>query len=153
MIEKKRLEELIEQGATIYIADKQTNYPIPIFLRKNYYIDDDNVLNNRTFGIEFVKNLFETQKQAEWHLKMTRTRTETLELPTWEEFKDYNENISVSFIGEDWFVYELSKQTLNNKLYLILVVDGKIWKRWNFTEKDYIKACELCLKLFSGEEV
>ena len=101
-----------------------------------------------------LKNLYETQKQAEWHLKYHATRIEELNLPTWEEFKTYNENECVAFVGEDGEVYELSNDIdIYHKPTILLMADGEYFKEWKSTEENYEKACDLCLKLFKGEEV
>ena len=38
MISKEQLQELINEGATIYTIDKTVNYPIPLFLDEHYVI-------------------------------------------------------------------------------------------------------------------
>lgn len=153
-INKERLEELINEGTTVYSLDKQVKYPIPIFLKDGEnVIVNDNELVNSVRVIDKIENLYETQKEAEWHLKYHATRTEELNLPTWKEFKDYNENISVSFVGEDWVVYELSNDIdIYHKPSILLTADGECFEEWKSTEENYIKACDLCLKLFKGEQ-
>ena len=102
---------------------------------------------------ELLINLYETQEQAEWHLKYHATRTEELNLPMWNEFITYNENIGVSFVGEDWVVYELSNDIdIYHKPRILLTADGEYFKEWKSTEENYEKACDLCLKLFKVEE-
>ena len=74
-------------------------------------------------------------------------------MPIWKEFKDYNENISVSFVGEDWVVYELSNDIdIYHKPRILLTADGEYFEEWQSTEENYEKACDLCLKLFKGEQ-
>ena len=151
-ISKERLEELIKEGATVYSLDKQVKYPIPIFLKDGENIVvNDNELVNSVRVIDKIENLYETQKQAEWHLKYHATRTEELNLPMWNEFIIYNENIGVSFVGEDWEVYELSNDIdIYHKPTILLTADGECFKEWKSTEENYEKACDLCLKLFKG---
>ena len=154
-ITKERLQELIKEGATIYSLDKQVKYPIPIFLKDGENaVVNDNELVNSVRVIDKIENLYETQKQAEWSLKYQNIpRIEELNLPMWEEFKDYNENISVSFVGEDWVVYELSNDIdIYHKPRILLTADGEYFKEWQSTEENYEKACDLCIKLFKEEE-
>ena len=153
-ISKERLEELTKQSATVYSLDKQVKYPIPIFLKDGEnVVVNDNELVNSVRVIDKIENLYETQEQAEWALKYHATRTEELNLPTWKEFKDYNENIGVSFVGEDWVVYELSNDIdIYHKPSILLTADGECFEEWQSTEENYEKACDLCLKLFKVEE-
>ena len=162
MITKERLEELIKEDATIYNA--QINLMGNGYIVKEIKLDHTNeyfIENNalkarvpnkpqfRPITIGNIKRLYEFEKDAEWKSKYQyKTRIEELDLPMWEEFKDYNENVSVSFVGEDWYVYELSIE--NNEI--VLHQDEDLWLRWDFNEENYIKACDLCLKLFEGEE-
>lgn len=153
-ITKNRLEELIKQGATVYSLDKQVKYPIPIFLKDGEnVVVNDNELVNSVRVIDKIENLFETRKEAEWHLKYHATRTEELDLPMWKEFITYNENLGVSFVGEDWVVYELSNDIdIYHKPRILLTADGEYFEEWKSTEENYEKACDLCLKLFKGEQ-
>lgn len=160
-ISKERLEELINEGATIYTIDKTVNYPIPLFLDEHYVIlakedgaeeclayTHERVIEGKG---ELLINLYETQEQAEWHLKYHATRTEELNLPTWEEFDKNNKTIC--FIAKDWQCYELgfafgdTETICLDKIVLGVNTNQKTWKA---TEENYIKACDLCLKLFKG---
>lgn len=164
-ISRERLEELIKQGATIweynyepFIAGYSSIIHInPLQLDNNCYIEDDKLYTQRAeersdfdiFEAE-LKDIFETRKQAEWYLNYHATRTEELDLPMWEEFK---KGVNIKFfsnIGEKFICYGYNK-----KITLELVEsDGyevKI-KQWQATEENYEKACDLCLKLFKGEE-
>lgn len=87
-----------------------------------------------------------------WALKYHATRTEELDLPTWEEFKGSEK--PVRFCGDDWEVYELGIRLNLNEIYLDLIEDYDEYtqKRYKATEGNYIKACDLCIKLFKGEE-
>ena len=108
MISKERLEELIEQGATIYSISKETFIAGVSDLLKikalkldskvyGISVDKYNEINNCKphlyIGNDYtpfekvaeLENLFETEEDARWELEMTRTRTETLKLPNWNE--------------------------------------------------------------------
>lgn len=156
MISKERLEELIKKGATIYTKYSEKykldeNDFISIKCGKDFLKCFDNI--EFIYDIDYLENLYETKEQAEWHLKYHATRIEELDLPMWEEFKNYNENISVSFVGEDWAVYELSNDIdIYHKPRILLTADGEYFEEWKSTEENYEKACDLCLKLFKGEE-
>lgn len=164
MIEKSRLEELIKQGATIYYKDKDIGL---IFL--NEYFDIDEIWLSGTDRFEYwlycnnvpyksLECLYETQKQAEWSLKYYATRTEYLDLPTWEELIDKKKNrrfyinefvcrneydlLVVCSLGVDFEgKIEVRNVSLNHKLLF----------QAPLSEENYEKACDLCVKLFKGE--
>ena len=156
MISNERLQELIKEGATIWSSYRLNYNVIAVNLtdKKRFviYTDDMSILDRDTEYTYQLKNLFETRKEAEWHLKYHATRTEELNLPMWNEFITYNENIGVSFVGEDWVVYELSNDIdIYHKPRILLTADGEYFEEWQSTEENYEKACDLCLKLFKGE--
>lgn len=140
MISKERLEELIEQGATVY-------YPIPygannIKLTKLYRVYD---WNNELYLFVGDTNycplsiLFETKEDAEWYKEFgCIERTERLDLPTWEEFNNQPE-----FYFDD---YTLVK--INDKILLKDGFEDYVYKE--FTKENYILACRKCKELFLG---
>ena len=148
-----RLEELIKQGATIYTIKHIGGDVMELHLKN---ISDD----FRYFLLDMTEELFEDKAEVEekakkikWALKYHATRTEELNLPMWNEFITYNENIGVSFVGEDWVVYELSNDIdIYHKPRILLTADGEYFEEWKSTEENYEKACDLCLKLFKGEQ-
>lgn len=157
-ISKERLEELIKEGATIYSLDEQVKYPIPIFLKDGENaVVNDNELVNSVRVIDKIENLYETQKQAEWSLNYQHaTRTEELNLPMWEEIitdDKYKYHYGLSFF--DFDNYRLIVCVPNeddNTEFIGIDVDGntELYHWDEATEENYIKACDLCLKLFKG---
>lgn len=160
MITKERLEELIkeEKGCYIFANAYTIGY---IHLNKKYepiievnengynlWIFTSNEFDFRDCIHDY--SLFETKEDARWELEMTATRTETLKMPTWEEFikiKHY------SFLGNNYTFYNLYKRY--NKLYLEFSFDDEYYHqsdKWDLTKENYIEACKLCLRLFKGEE-
>ena len=146
MITKERLEELIQQSATIY------------------YIFEDVVFNTKEIipitlndGASFdITNAFETKEEVEFALRFKRIpRTEYLDLPTWEEFCELDKlivNYEFQFCGNDKVIY---------LLYFIGHKEISVWNNMECkvefnkkaTKENYIEACEICRKLFLGEEV
>ena len=89
MIEKSRLEKLIKQGATIYCADRDVQFPIPIFLNEEDFVKKEDLSYEKSCVRDNIplEDLYETEKQAEWALKYQHIpRTEYLDLPMFEEF-------------------------------------------------------------------
>ena len=153
-ITKERLDELIKEGATVYSLDKQVKYPIPIFLKDGEnVVVNDNELVNSVRVIDKIENLYETQKEAKWHLKYHATRIEELNLPYWTDIVRH----------KDDDVYKIASfRTKNGNTYNLLFKKGAL-SLWNVresrviwvylaTEENYTKLCDLCVKLFKGEQ-
>lgn len=136
MITRKRLEELNKKGGNIFtIQNKQVI-----------------MINLIGIPIEYeLQDLFETEKQAEWDLKYHATRTEELDLPMWEDVKNFRENEIITFYAKDMKYGKISMNVFENAFSVDSESQGELLYM-NFTEENYIKACDLCLKLFNGEE-
>ena len=98
MISKERLEELIEQGATIYsneYGEIQLKKEDDLSLYENgqnnyilYALEPNKKYHNEIFD----EDLFETEEEAKWFAEFgCIERTERLELPTWEELQNKRE--------------------------------------------------------------
>lgn len=163
MISKERLEELIEQGATIYgkiygdilaIELSKKNKPeIKYDDRLDVYCTSNEWRNKMQFCY-----LWETEEDARWELEMTATRTETLKLPNYEDvFKQdrcldcYTREFAITktdiVMGVCLFGVDFT-----NKVVEVSVGADKMFTG-ELTKENYIEACKLCLKLFKGEEV
>ena len=169
MIIRERLEQLIEKGATIYWLQPYGNSFImrKVCLNKNIIgknpittqLNDIIVIftqNNANYNAKY-EELFETEKDARWELEMTATRTETLNLPRWEEFVkleenyDYGYNTIKSF---DDVKFGYVNPYNDKSSCLFIEKSGKtIYLTSMVTKENYIEACRLCKKLFLGEEI
>lgn len=156
MITKERLEELIKQCATIYkIRDKTIcEYHLSLY---NYIENNELMYQNITiyYGTSWVgklEDLFETEEDVRWELEMTATRTETLKMPKWEEFK---KNKRFIFIGANhtWYAISISRKKIFLNIHYEDWTDYEDWKPIEATKENYIEACKLCLRLFRGEKV
>lgn len=155
MISKERLEELIEQGATIYDIFKGDIYLVDLTMAKYYdvpkYIEYKNDYYNCNLT-RSINDLFETEEDARWELEMTATRTETLKLVNWEQFC-YEEN-ETRFTDKLDNRCSISYETeLLGDNYIAVYQNHFTLFRESATKENYTKACELCIKLFKGEEV
>ena len=166
MIEKSRLEELIEQGATIYgkifgeiltIELSEKNKPeIKYDDRLDVYCSSDEWRNKMQFCY-----LWETKEEAEWELEFGNiTRTETLRLPTWKEFLKDNFGIRFYYKSREFCLHKVRYSADdNNPQWKINIYedycddyDTVAWeKEWDLTKENYIEACRLAKKLFLGE--
>lgn len=152
MITEQRLRELIEQKATIYevkynqiniidLKDKEVKNFTEKYVHFAPYRDEKFQFH------KYYDRLFETKEEAEWHLEFGNiTRTETLKLPTWEEFcKAPN----LKFCGAEHNLYHLFSDL--KWLWFEQVVDEN-WTIGLYLERatkgNYIEACRLAKKLF-----
>lgn len=159
MITKQRLEELIEQGATIYfvyngnVDEKESVYKDDFILNETYV---SIYWTTRSHQVKY-ENLFETKEEAEWHKEFgCIERTERLELPTWEDVsKDF---ISLKVATGQYPVVEFG----DNSIEIIVNVNKDIrvvlWSDFigNFvaplTKENYTLACRKAKELFLGEK-
>ena len=159
MITKERLEELVKNadrnsiiwGVTDYTYHKSKPalrieyfelYNMPTFYKNNI----DKLFENYN-NTEF----FEIKEEAEWYLEFGNiTRTEILNLPTWEELqKDLDKRIGDYWIADNfYFIFIYDKRDFNSQIILRTKDENY---NWNATKENYIEACRLCKKLFLGE--
>lgn len=84
------------------------------------------------------------KKDTEWEFEFGNiTRTEKLELPTWERFKAYS---YFGFAGKNIY-HCYMENDINEKNERVISVCGK---EFDFTYDGYLEACRLCKKLFLG---
>lgn len=156
MIKKERLEELVEQGATVYRTYADVSVQ-EVKLNKNYMKVDNAFLWQKMTGAfkgcgTPLEQLFETKEEAEWYREFgCIERTERLELPTWEEF-DQSEKL-IRFIGkfgqkckiDGYFNLDLQSGfidvTENGSSQINLP---------EYTKENYILACRKAKELFLG---
>ena len=161
MISKKRLEELIEKGATIWV--KGSAFIFKFELNKTYYIEDNYLMQSycefdddvviKTLGD--LQDIFETEEDAKWELEMTATYADTLKLANYTDFE--NENGDRVFYHKGT-TYKLSLWWASDNTKIIRVTwRGEDGFGWLFekplTKENYIEACKLAKKLFLGEKV
>lgn len=166
MITKQRLEELINNKSNVYYLTNHLSNGEGIWIDlSNAEIYNDDLLklnytifyNTCSFNLVDIKNLFETRKQADkqvkWTLKYYKTRTEKLELPMWEDWQRLNGvgKYAISFCAKKHGYCELV--VFQDRIRVTKERFGKevLFNEPN-TEENYKKACDLCLKLFEGEE-
>lgn len=159
MITKERLEELIEQGSTIYRAYANVSVE-ECKLNKDYFKTDNAYLWKKLKNGAFkscgypLDQLFETKEDAEEYAEFGNiTRTEKLKLPSWEDFKK-----------TQIFLFE-SKEKILMELAIWESADNRVIKvtttnDWNvcffnksLTRENYNEARRICVKLFKGEGV
>ena len=155
---KQEIEQAIENGESVWCVykDQPNIYEIKaveiekvlskIFLwEKEYYSN--------------IKDVFKTKAEAEHYLNHTNvTRTEQLPFLSWEEFK--NKYKDVVFTDPKGVKYYLKKCVFwcpetNNVEYCISIKYGEDYLtkiEYDYTEQDFYKAYDECVRLFKGEE-
>lgn len=165
MISRERLEELIEQEATIYDPDTMWESIGEIKLNKKMKVKDGRLDGDLgDLGLKgamcscFVplEDLVESKEEAEWIIEFgCITRTEKLELPTWEElFKEdrvldcYTQEFGIvknrSFIG-----VVLLGVDFTNEIVEVSIGSDQIFCEL-LTKENYILACRKAKELFLG---
>ena len=162
MISKERLEELIEQGATIWgVYDYTYSYDKPN--KKVEYINLDMFYHYYKDIEEFIMrqgdycNLFETKEEAEWYREFgCIERTERLELPTWEEFSKWDKSIKFYNNSTKYSMYVFVKNKNTKNCRIIIYADNgeQDWLVFEqpLTQENYILACRKAKELFLGEK-
>ena len=144
MITKERLEELIEQGATIYVVNNKVVFEEKINKHYTHDILKDCIC---WWGIPrkrwFFTDLFETKEEAEWVAKIHTERTEKFEPPF--ELKDNEKYKFTTAKG--------GKMSISKFVYK----SGEVqwWLSYVGTHRtfySYQEAVEYARKLFRGEK-
>ena len=142
MITKERLEELIEQEATVY--ELYIKDILQVKLEKDYFVINGGLYKSRyAFRTWWLKDLYETREDAEFVKEFgCIERTERLELPTWEEFLK---------LGK---IYSFKSK--NNQIVVLFIDGNTIYledENWNIlreplTKENYTLACRKAKELF-----
>lgn len=172
-ISKERLEELIEQGATIWSEDWNEEV---VLSKKNCEIHDIYDERNRPFMTKLfvreddihcpsydIRSLTEDVGTGLWQLEFGKiTRTETLNLPTWGQVQTMelkNNEMIVTYtlpqkIWENLDIDNIERYIrINRAINILLCMDENgFWKPFPYTKDGYLSACRLAKKLFLGEK-
>ena len=151
MVTKERLKELIKQDdKKIYWLSKG-NSSSAVSVIKEY----NNLREFASLILESIDNIeesvFETKEDAEFALKFKRIpRTEYFDLPTWEEFNSEDKLAAFTVYPHN---YHLLK--VGNYIYLRSFYGQGGMDIFNkpLTKENYLEVCELCRKLWLGEEI
>ena len=151
MIEKERLQELIEQGETIYFiyngnADEKEGIYKDDFILNETYVSI--YWTTRSHQIKY-QDLYETKEEAEWVEKMHTEYTEHFNPPLFENLPyEYSFKFIRNGVEHELFCKRDS--------YIIVISCCKDYmsgtEDMDYTKENYIKAVEMTYKLFKGEE-
>lgn len=146
MIEKERLRELIEQGATVYyIKYRNDTYIKPLKLEKDYKVEF--IYRNLMLDEE---DLYEHKSDAEWDLEFGNVE-KRIKFVKPKPFREIE--------NEKDYVYDAHRFLMYKYSGIIGVYKednsydgGSIIFDKPFNEGNYKEACRLIKKLFMGEE-
>ncbi len=169
MITKERLEELIKQGATIWHYEweeiKLNKYTCEICEVKSllfhkhigWALQFEYSYNDTTYKGEVdINELEEDVEKGKWEEEFGNiTRTETLKLPTWEEFqqskdivfhnRDSEYSLYLNKEGKNKVMIRIWQERINSEYGVC------IWGE-RATKENYTLACRKCKELFLGEK-
>lgn len=177
MIEKERLQELIEQEATIWFVYKGN-----VDMKEGIY-KDDFILGETHLSIYWstrshalnYEDLFETQEEAEWHKEFgCIEKPQYLKFPNWKQIEssieymrkfglNHNDRVLARIITNDsiyyfklckdldLFTFEL-KQTYIGDDLCEQIRDKFPKNLGKATKENYYEACKLVKILFLGEK-
>lgn len=153
---KIELEEAIKNGKSVWCVYKDTSSVYEIKTVEIEKVFSYTFLWGKKYYAN-IKDVYKTKAEAEHYLHHANiTRTEQLPFLTWEEFKEIGQ---ISFIGKDKKEYILKKDIIwsNNKytlvdcLKIVNETDFTFSKYFDYTEANFYKAYDECVKLFKQE--
>ena len=166
MISKERLEELIEQGATIWSdiyeeikLDKNTCeiWEVRSLDGKHWgwilcFLYDKN--QNLWEEVD-IEDLEEDVDKSRWNYEFgCIERVERLKLPTWEEIK--HEFIDKNYLMNcDYTIIDIPDLILDIRVDIIpqiFIYSMEEKYNWNLTKENYTLACRKAKELFLGEK-
>lgn len=156
MIEKERLEELIEQGVTVYSADTKL-YGLVKWLElenqlKRLEFNENGdvklfIIDNGWWHWFNLKDLYEDLEDVKWLKEFgCIERTEKLYLPSFKEvYKDLAECTGEFVIAEtSGFTLSIEKSLVDQ----ILLRTQLEKYNWNFNKENYALVCRKAKELF-----
>lgn len=161
MISKERLEEMIKHKEIIYAINGPYKYSIPLGI-SNVNINGNSVEIKDKSSREYLfklENLIDNKEDFDFLCNYQNiTRTETLSLPTFEEFIDKYRTLGENIILDEkciMFNDKLNVYSLyadDEYIWIGKEMYGEIMFKKPLTKENYLQACEICRKLFLGEE-
>lgn len=155
MIKKERLEELIEQGATIYVVNNKVVFEEKLNKHHTHDVLKDCVcwwsIPRKRW---FFKDCFETKEDAEEYAEFGEVKKE-IKFPfvDWQTLKhDFIDNPKSS---GTYVVFEFDNYSLDIVVCHTGDIDISVYEKDFYkplTRENYNEARRLCVKLFKGEE-
>lgn len=156
---KQEIEKAIKNGENVWCICWNNIYEIKATnIQKINKGEIEYFDKTKDFYLEVnLLDIYKTKAEAEHYLHHANiTRTEQLPFLTWEEFKEIGQ---ISFTGKDKKEYILKKDITwsNNKytlvdcLKIVNETDFTFSKYFDYTEENFYKAYDECVRLFKGD--
>ena len=159
---KQEIEKAIENGESVWYADNcnekvweinlNEKYKPEIYLDQILYVYQN--IDDRFKQELFIEYIYKTKAKAEHYLHHANIkRTETLPFLTWKEFDEGDRLIR--FIGKNGEKCKLEGYQKDDKQsgFIDVVVNGTgSHIDYDYTEANFYKAYDECVRLFKGEE-
>lgn len=159
---KEELEKAIENGESVWVMEDEGKTIYEIKLNKySAYVRDNSFYANTMLpyrldphyicSIDKVK----TKAEAEHYLHHANiTRTETLPFLTWEEFDEIGK---INFYDKNHCYIEFYINRIEKPYMIRIINHGDSYNFWgikdyDYTEENFYKAYDECVKLFMGVE-
>lgn len=160
MITEERLKELIQQRATIWCSswEEEVNLSpencviddlcireVNFREKRLLVLDDDKKTALHSYRLQFLEEDVETEK---FKLEFQNiTRTETLNIPTFEELKKFER---FEFKAKDGHRYTIHYISGFKTLAITGIIENKYYGE--ATKENYLEACKIAKNLFLGEK-
>lgn len=168
MISKERLQELIDQKATIWADDygeiqlcDKSEVCDTIAFTGNHQIQEGYCLSGFVYNNEFIRDniepdgLEENVEKGEWCYEMHASRIERFAPPVWEDFLEKKDYIFLSKSHKEVIIRSGAIVFDNGTAWKYVAVENDFDRFYtgDLTKENYIKACTIARKLFLGESV
>lgn len=166
MISKERLQELIDQKATIWADDygeiqlcDKSEVCDTIAFTGNHQIQEGYCLSGFVYNNEFIRDniepdgLEENVEKGEWCYEMHASRIERFAPPVWEDFLEKKDYIFLSKNHREVIIKSGVIMFANGTTREFVVVENSFERFYisDLTKENYIKACGIAKNLFIGE--
>ena len=168
MISKERLQELIDQKATIWADDfgeiqlcDNSEVCKTIAFTGNHQIQEGYCLSGFAYDNDFISDNIEPDKleedieKGEWEYEMHASRIEQFDPPIWEDFSEKKDYIFLSKSHREVIIRSGAIMFTNGTTmgYVAVENDFERFYTGDLTKDNYIKACTIARKLFLGESI
>lgn len=168
MISKEKLQELIDQKATIWADDygeiqlcDKSEVCNTIAFTGNHQIQEGYCLSGFVYNNEFISDniepdgLEENVEKGKWCYEMHASRIERFAPPVWEDFLKKKDYIFLSKNHKEVIIKSGVIMFANGTTRGFVAVENSFERFYigDLTKENYIKACTIARKLFLGESV
>ena len=158
-MEKQEIEKAIKNGESVWVANEY-RYPYKVKLTNKHYVGVINDIkclmlafqNEDDELIDYLEYIFETKEKAQhYHDHANVSRTEHLPFLTWEEFDKGDNRIKFKSKNGDYCSLEGYFDKDTNYGFIDVVRNWHCVFSKDYTEANFYKAYDECVRLFKGE--